>query len=139
MRVFFSSSFLKCPCVMKQWFMSVINENQCTQVIIREFSIYACISMKTREVSLKMFILPSTFFMQNSLAFCQLLRHELLGSSQNCHELMHSHLSMLRILTRTLGIWSMTRTANTERLFFPMSCCSKGQSISLFYQPILGF
>lgn len=52
---------------------------------------------------------------------------------------MHSHLSMLRILTRTLGIWSMTRTANTERLFFPMSCCSKGQSISLFYQPILGF
>lgn len=42
-------------------------------------------------------------------------------------------------LARTLGIWNMSRTVNTERLFFPVSCCSKGQSISLFYQPTLGF
>lgn len=32
----------------------------------------------------------------------------------------------------------MSRTANREHLFCPVSCCSKGQSISLFYQPILG-
>lgn len=42
-------------------------------------------------------------------------------------------------LIRTLGIWNMPRTANMEHLFFPVSCCSKGQSTFFFYQPILGF